>query len=122
MCSILGTSTQRAASCFTEGGWRSRSAPFKSLRRGMMKLLLTSGGVTNPSIRDALVDLLGKPIAESIALCIPTAQWGQRVCGPTTVRGFVVGEPPWHTMVGLGWKSVGLLELTALPTIGKERW
>ena len=39
-----------------------------------MKLLLTSGGVTNPSIRDALVDLLGKPIAESNALCIPTAQ------------------------------------------------
>jgi dipeptidase E len=25
-------------------------------------------------------------------------------------------------MVGLGWKSVGLLELTALPTIGAERW
>ncbi len=87
-----------------------------------MKLLLTSGGVTNPSIRAALVDLLGKPIAESTALCIPTAQWGQPVCGPMSVRGFVVGGPPWHTMVGLGWKSVGLLELTALPTIGKERW
>jgi dipeptidase E len=88
----------------------------------MMKFLLTSGGVTNPSIRDALVDLLGKPIAESTALCIPTAQWGHPVCGPTSVRGFVVGEPPWHTMGGLGWKSVGLLELTALTTIGKERW
>jgi dipeptidase E len=25
-------------------------------------------------------------------------------------------------MCGLGWKSVGLLELTALPTIGQERW
>lgn len=38
-----------------------------------MKLLLTSGGITNNSIREALVDLLGKPIAESTALCIPTA-------------------------------------------------
>ncbi len=87
-----------------------------------MKLLLTSGGVTNPSIRNALVDLLGKPIAESTALCIPTAQWGHPMCGPVSVRGFVVGEPPWHSMCGLGWKSLGLLELTALPTIGEERW
>jgi dipeptidase E len=87
-----------------------------------MKLLLTSGGVTNPSIRDALVELLGKPIAESAALCIPTAQWGHPVCGPLSARGFVVGEPPWHLMSGLGWKSLGLLELTALPTIGEERW
>ena len=38
-----------------------------------MKLLLTSGGVTNTSINDALVDLLGKPITECHALCIPTA-------------------------------------------------
>jgi dipeptidase E len=58
-----------------------------------MKLLLTSGGVTNPSIRDALIDLLGKPIAESTALCIPTAQWGHPMCGPASVRGFVVGAP-----------------------------
>ncbi len=87
-----------------------------------MKLLLTSGGVTNPSIRAALVDLLGQPIEESSALCIPTAQWGHPVCGPVTARGFVVGGPPWHVMGGLGWKSLGLLELTALPTIGCERW
>src|SRR5258708_2855376 len=87
----------------------------------MMKFLLTSGGVTNPSIRDALIDLLGKPIAESTALCIPTAQWGHPACGPASVRGFVGGEPPHH-MSSLGWKSVGLLEITALPTIGEERW
>ncbi len=87
-----------------------------------MKLLLTSGGVTNPTIRAALVDLLGKPIAECHALCIPTAQWGHPMCGPTSARGFIVGGPPWHHMGGLGWASLGLLELTALPTIGAERW
>jgi dipeptidase E len=38
-----------------------------------MKLLLTSAGISNASIQNALVDLLGKPIAESNALFIPTA-------------------------------------------------
>jgi dipeptidase E len=38
-----------------------------------VKLLLTSAGVKNKHIHDALVDLLGKPIADSGALCIPTA-------------------------------------------------
>ncbi|MGH8877910.1 MAG: peptidase E, partial [Stackebrandtia sp.] len=41
-----------------------------------MKVLLTSAGVKNPSIRDALLDQLRKPIAESSALCIPTAMYG----------------------------------------------
>ena len=87
-----------------------------------MKLLLTSGGVTNPSIRDALVDMLGKPISESAALCIPTAQWGHPMCGPQSVRRFVSGGDPGDAMTSLPWKSVGVLELTALPTIGTERW
>ncbi|GAA5108539.1 peptidase E [Alloalcanivorax gelatiniphagus] len=86
-----------------------------------MKLLLTSGGVTNASIRDALVGLLGKPIEESSALCIPTAQWGHPMCGPTSLRDFVTDGSP-ATMTGLGWASVGLLELTALPTVPPERW
>ena len=38
-----------------------------------MRLLLTSAGIKNTSIQNALVDLLGKPIADSNALCIPTA-------------------------------------------------
>ena len=41
-----------------------------------MKLLLTSGGITNDSIRDALEAMLGKPIGEANALFVPTAQWG----------------------------------------------
>ena len=87
-----------------------------------MKLLLTSGGVTNPSIHEALVDLLGRPTADATALCIPTAQWGHPMCGPVGARGFVSGLPPWGGMTSLPWKSLGLLELTALPTIGAERW
>jgi dipeptidase E len=87
-----------------------------------LKLLLTSGGVTNASIRRALVDLLGKPTADATALCIPTAQWGHPMCGPVSVRGFVSGAPPWGGLTSLEWKSLGLLELSALPTIGVERW
>jgi dipeptidase E len=87
-----------------------------------VRLLLTSGGVTNASIRDALVELLGKPIADSTALCIPTAQWAHPMCGPVSVRGCVSGLPPWGGMSALPWKSLGVLELTALPTIGTQRW
>jgi dipeptidase E len=87
-----------------------------------VKLLLTSGGVTNASIRAALVGLLGKPIAEAAALCIPTAQWGHPRCGPVSARGFVSGLPPWGGLTSLEWGSLGLLELTALPSIGDERW
>jgi dipeptidase E len=86
-----------------------------------LKLLLTSGGITNKSIRRALVDLLGKPIADCTALCIPTAQWGHPMCGPPSVRRFIIGGSSAH-MCDLAWKSVGVLELTALPTIGEERW
>jgi dipeptidase E len=87
-----------------------------------LKLLLTSGGVTNPSIRAALERLLPKPIGEGRALCIPTAQWGHPMCGPSSVRGFVAAQPQWDHFSGLGWGSLGVLELTALPTIGAERW
>ena len=87
-----------------------------------MRLLLTSGGVTNPSIRDALVELLGKPIADSNALCIPTAQYGHPMCTPTSAWEFMAGRDPSSTMCALGWKSLGVLELTALPSIGTERW
>ena len=91
-------------------------------RRQALKLLLTSAGVTNTSIKDALVDLLGKPIADSSALCIPTAMYGHPNVGP--------GEGAWRFISGrsdipmceLGWKSLGVLELTALPSIDEEHW
>jgi dipeptidase E len=89
---------------------------------GVVKLLLTSGGVTNPTSHAALVALLGKPTAEASALCIPTAQWGHPMCGPVSARGFISGLPPWGGMTSMDWKSLGLLELSALPTIGADRW
>ena len=87
-----------------------------------MKLLLTSGGVTNPSIHSALERLLGKPVSESHALLIPTAQWGHPACGPASVWRSVASGPGSRDLSGLGWASLGVLELTALPTIGAERW
>jgi dipeptidase E len=87
-----------------------------------VKLLLTSGGVTNPSIHSALVALLGKPVAECHALGIPTAQWGHPMCGPASVRRFAAAGPDSRHLSGLGWASFGVLELTALPTIDAERW
>ena len=87
-----------------------------------MKLLLTSAGIKNVSIHDALVGLLGKPIAESDALCIPTASYGHPMVKPGGAYRFVSGREPRTPMVELGWKSVGVLELTALPSIEKDRW
>jgi dipeptidase E len=86
-----------------------------------MKLLLTSAGVKNTSIRDALVGLLGKPMAESSALCIPTAEYGHPMCTPASAWRFIAGQTP-SPMCELGWGSLGVLELTALPSIGEERW
>jgi dipeptidase E len=86
-----------------------------------MKLLLTSAGVKNASIRDALVDLLGKPIADSSALCIPTALYGHPQGSPAGAWRFIAGQSSCP-MCELGWKSLGVLELTALPSICEERW
>ena len=86
-----------------------------------MKLLLTDSGVRNASIRAALVDLLGKPIAEASALCIPTAGYGGPYGDPDGPWRFICGRSD-GPMTELGWKSVGVLELTALPSIDKDRW
>lgn len=86
-----------------------------------MKLLLTSGGVTNPSIKAALVGLLARPIADCTALCIPTALYGHPWVGPGRNAFEFISGASDH-MTGLGWKSMGVLELTALPSIPEERW
>ena len=86
-----------------------------------MKLLLTSAGIKNTSIHNALVGLLGKPIADSSALCIPTAGYGHPQGSPGGAWRFITGKAS-TPMCELGWKSLGVLELTALPSIDKKRW
>jgi len=85
-----------------------------------MKLLLTSAGISNKKIHNALVDLLGKPVAESSALFVPTAIYALGNGGDIARRVICgsLGDP----FCELGWKSLGLLELTALPSIKQELW
>jgi len=86
-----------------------------------MKLLLTSAGVKNPSIHAALLDLLGRPITDCNALCIPTAGYGHPMGTPGGAWRFITGRAP-TPMCELGWKSLGVLELTALTSLPRERW
>ena len=80
-----------------------------------MRLLLTSLGLTNESIRTALTELTGKPISESRAVFIPTAMHA--------VPGG--GCYLWEDVMAqneVGWKSLSILELSALPSIPKSMW
>lgn len=86
-----------------------------------MKLLLTSAGIKNPSIHNALLELLGKPISEASALCIPTASYGHPMAGPAAAWRFISGNDSCP-MCELGWKSLGVLELTALPSLERKLW
>jgi dipeptidase E len=88
----------------------------------MLKLLLTSAGIKNPSIHKALVEMLDKPIAESSALCISTASYAHPMAGPGRAWHFYSGQETETPMVELGWKSMGVLELTALPSLGTDLW
>lgn len=85
-----------------------------------MKLLLTSSGIRNQSISDALVGMLGKPIAESTALFIPTGIYP--FSGGANMAWKAITGATEGPLTGLGWKSVGVLELTALPSIREENW
>jgi dipeptidase E len=84
-----------------------------------MKFLLTSAGARNPGIHDGLTSLLGKPIADCDALCIPTATYAMG--GPSAAWRMITGQAV-TPMCELGWKSLGVLELTALPSLGAEHW
>jgi dipeptidase E len=79
------------------------------------KLLLTSAGITNASIRQALTQLLGKPIHESSALFVPTAIYAY----PGGIKH------AWQVVKSeaeLEWKAWGVLELTALPSLPRALW
>jgi len=86
----------------------------------MIKLLLTSSGISNPTLRQALTDLLGKPISECDALFIPTGIYpfeGGAFYGGMSLYGSSASK-----LAQLGWKNLGVLELTALPSIEKDVW
>jgi dipeptidase E len=85
-----------------------------------MKLLLTSAGISNASIHNALVDLLGKPIAESSALFVPTGVYP--FLGGQYYAWNPIGGEAARRMCQLGWKSVGILELSVLPSIDRDKW
>jgi dipeptidase E len=85
-----------------------------------LRFLLTSAGISNTSIRNTLVDLLGKPIAESSALCIPTAVYA--MAGGAGMAWRLISGSASTPLCELGWKSLGVLELTALPSIKEEHW
>jgi dipeptidase E len=87
-----------------------------------MRLLLTSAGVRNPSIHGALVDILRKPIAECSALCITTGSWAMMPNGAAGAWRFINGKSTAGPMAELGWKSLGVLEPTALPSIDRSLW
>lgn len=86
----------------------------------MIKLLLTSSGVSNSTIADALMELLGKPISEANALFIPTGIYPFRG-GPRFAWSPIAGASS-SRMCNLGWKTMGVLELTALPSIDRDIW
>src|SRR4051794_8776812 len=123
------TSTSTSRMPGTRVYWRSSmimpTACYRNVARtvresGLVKLLLTSSGISNPSILDALVDLLGKPITESTALVIPTAILPFSV-GPQMAARLIRGEVR-TPLTDLGWGSLGVLDLTALPSISKDVW
>ncbi len=87
-----------------------------------MKYLLTSGGIKNPSINNALLRLLDKPVEQCNALCITTASYGLPMAISPELAYRFITDTADTPMIGFGWKSVGVLELSALPSLGRDRW
>jgi dipeptidase E len=68
-----------------------------------MRLLLTSLGLTNDSIRTALTDLMAKPIGDASLVFVPTAMHA-------VAEG---GRYLWEDIANqtqVGWRSASLLE------------
>ena len=96
-----------------------------------MNLLLTSAGISNPSIEDALVGLLGKPIAESSALIIPTiipmatALFATLIHEPLTPRkllGFAVASAGAAIVIVAGQQGEGGSSSAANRLGTQARW
>lgn len=72
-----------------------------------MKLLLTSAGLRNETLRQALRDLLGKPFASANIVYLPTASLAE----PGDHGWFVADLNRLH---GLGWHEFDILGLNGL--------
>lgn len=81
-----------------------------------MKLLLTSAGITNQSIADALCELVGKPTREARIVVIPTAQ------NPTPGDKSWVLEEDLLEPHKLGWKKFSIVDLAATASLDRELW
>ncbi len=73
-----------------------------------MKLLLTSSGITNTSIADALRELLGKPFEKSAIVFVPTAANVEK------------GDKTWlaedmNNLKKLGFSSFDVIDISAVP-------
>jgi dipeptidase E len=105
--------------------WRSRCEHGRRLttraKEHRLRFLLTSAGIKNATIESALIDLLGKPIAECAALVVPTAAYGHPLALPGPAYRFIAGRSR-TPLCEFGWKSLGVLELTALPSIDAGDW
>jgi len=119
-CSRMSPAAARTMTCARPLSLSGGSTTAIASEGAPLRFLLTSSGIRNTSIHDALVDLLGKPIGESNALCIPTGVQ-PFPGGRSHVYRFISGSAP-GPMCELGWKSLGVLELTALPSIKEEHW
>jgi dipeptidase E len=116
-CSAFARARAGAGSIYASIG---AIGPDQSAGTNTIKLLLTSSAISNASIQNALVDLLGKPISESSALLVPTGMYPFPGSGEHVAR-LIRGET--HSpLCDLGWKSLGVLELTALTSIQEESW
>jgi dipeptidase E len=74
----------------------------------LVKLLLTSAGLRNETLRQALQDLLGKPFASANVVYVPTASLAE----PGDHGWFVADLNRLHA---LGWREFDMLELNGLP-------
>jgi dipeptidase E len=73
-----------------------------------VKLLLTSAGLRNQTLRQALRDLVGQPFAAANLVYVPTASLAE----PGDHGWFVADLNRVH---GLGWREFDICELNGLP-------
>ncbi|RJO60518.1 hypothetical protein C4544_04925 [candidate division WS5 bacterium] len=78
-----------------------------------MKLLLTSTGITNQTIRDELIRLVGKPLTEMVVAYIPTAVNAAR---PTDKRWMI------ENLKRLDQLKVGKIDILDFSAIPKDLW